>query len=245
VWGTSGSAIGRIGVIAHEIGHFFGLPDLYDGSIGSGIGSYCLMSNSWGFDASQYYPPMMSAWSKIKLGWVTPTLITAPGRYSARQGCDYPDVFKITSNFPPGEYLLIENRQKCKFDAMIKGPGLAIFHIDESASLNTEGYPGQTNWPTNAQHYRVALLQADGNYNLEKGNNRGDETDLFFSPLVTGISSSGTSAGLAFPNTNAYQGGNVSYTGISITSISCPSSIMTFDVGLFGVSIPTPAPEFS
>jgi hypothetical protein len=183
----------------------------------------------------------MSAWSKIQLGWVTPMVITASGTYTARQGCTYPDVFKISTNFPSGEFLLIENRQKCNFDAKISGPGLAIFHIDESASYTTEGYPGQTGWPTNAQHYRVALLQADGNYNLEKGNNRGDATDLFFSGGVNGITTSGTTGGLAYPNTKAYKGGIILETGINITQISASSVNMTFVVN-FGPLPPTPAP---
>jgi M6 family metalloprotease-like protein len=240
LWGKSGSSIGRISVIAHETGHFFGLPDLYDVSFGwPGIGSYCLMANGWGFDGSQYYPPLLSAWAKIQVGWVSPTVITAAGTYTARKACDFPDVFQISKNFPSGEYLLIENRQKCKFDALMAGPGLAIFHIDDSAT-NTAGYPGQTGWPTNGNHYKVALLQADGSYSLEKNANRGDATDLFYSGGVNSITSAGVSSGAAHPNTKAYKGGTILDTGISITSIGPSSDSMSFSVS-FGATSPVPA----
>jgi M6 family metalloprotease-like protein len=241
LWSTSGSAIGRIGVIAHETGHFFGLPDLYDGAGGTGIGSYCLMSNPWGMDASQYLPPVMSAWAKYQLGWVTPILVTTSGLYTTRQACSYPDVLKISKNFPIGEYLLIENRQKCNFDSKLLGPGLAIFHVDELASLTSEGYPGQMGWPTNGNHYQVSLLQADGKYDLEKGQNRGDATDLFSGVGVSSISSAGTSTGVNYPNTNAYQGGIIKRTGISISNITSSSGIMSFVVNFDDLS-PTMAP---
>ena len=175
VWGTSGSEIGRIGVIAHETGHFLGLPDLYDGGGGAGIGSYGLMANSWGFDGSQRYPPIMSPWSKMQLGWITPTELTVPGTYSLSGSWNTPQVYKISAGFPANEFLVIENRQKQSFDAKVPTPGICIWHIDNAAFDNTiEGYPGQSGWPGNGKHYRVALLQADGLYDLENGRDRGE-----------------------------------------------------------------------
>lgn len=234
IWGTSGNNIGRIGVIAHETGHFLGLPDLYDfDGGGNGIGSVGLMANCWGFDNSQYHPPHMSPWSKIQLGWLVPTLIQNSGRYALKRSCDNPDVYIIKHNYPTNEYLLIENRQKCRFDADLAGVGgLAVYHIDEIASYNTEGFTGQNNWPSNGNHYRVALLQADGAYDLERGNNRGDGNDFFHSSGVSGIGPFGTSSAKgsvnAFPNTKAYQGGRIRNTDVSIKQISSSGYVMTF-----------------
>lgn len=235
IWGKSGSDIGRIGVVAHEIGHYFGLPDLYDGLGGQGIGSYSLMANAWGSDGSQYYPPHMCAWSKLQLGWVAPVVITKNGTYSIRQACDYPEMYLINYNFPSNEYLLIENRQQCGFDVGIPGAGLAIFHIDDISDYAARGYPGlvdpeKGSWPMSGKHYKVALLQADGMYDMERDVNRGDPTDLFVTGAADSIGPCGTSSGAAYPNTNSYQGGIITDTGIKISGISLPGTTMIFNV---------------
>lgn len=241
LWGTSGSQIGRIGVVAHETGHFLGLPDLYDYGdytfgTGSGIGSYGLMANSWGFDGSQYHPPIMSAWSKIGLGWINPTVVSSSGYYSLRQACDYPDVIKISTGYPSGEYLLIENRQPCGFETTMYQGGLAIFHIDDNAN-NIRGFPGQTGWPGNGNHYEVALLQADGDYDLEEGYDRGDQYDLFHGGFTDSIGPNGISGGgftSAHPNTKAYKNGNIINTDVTISNISSAGSTMTFAITIGG-----------
>lgn len=225
LWGRCGTEISRIGAIAHETGHFIDLPDLYDvdGS-GYGSGNYDMMANMWGWKNDQYYPPIMSCWTKVQAGWIQPIEIEKSGSYSLPAAAEYPMCFKISKGFPDKEYLLVENRYATSYDIMMPGQGgLAIWHVDEKANLNVEGHPDQNNYPENGKHYKVSLLQADGEFNLEKKVNRGDYGDLYREGGR--VRSSGT-----YPNTQSYQHGEVSDTNIEISNISAPGTLMSFKV---------------
>ena len=216
-----------IGVIAHETGHYFGLPDLYDTDNSSeGLGSYCLMANAWGFNNDALHPPHPSAWCKIQLGWMFPLVDPPPGLYSLTQAEAAPSVIKLTSGFPAGEYLLIENRQPAGTETDMPMGGLAVWHVDENASgagsiapNKVEGYPGQPGWPQNNNHYTIALLQADGLYELEQNidptpNVRGgDAGDLYHDVPDDALSES------TVPSSDAYQGGVLNPTGVTISNV--------------------------
>ncbi|MFO1009128.1 MAG: M6 family metalloprotease domain-containing protein [Planctomycetota bacterium] len=230
LWATSGSAPGRIGVVCHELGHYFGLPDLYDtDGTSQGIGNWCLMAaGSWGFDGTQQYPSHMSAYCKTKLGWVVPQLLM-PGAFTAPQVETNASVYRLDSGYPPGEYLLLENRQKTGFDLQLPQGGLAIWHIDEgkgsysdNSPNNDEGYSGQSGWPTNGRHYRVAMLQADGSFNLERNQGRGDSGDVFHGAGTTSLTPTTT------PNSKAYQSGTIVDNGNALQGIAASSANMAF-----------------
>jgi immune inhibitor A len=119
--GVEGIAPCRIGLLAHEVAHLGGLPDLYDGKVGRGIGSWGLLGFSEGFSGQGHTPSHFSPWAKIKLEWLKPKELTNSGTYTIRQVEDYPDVYKIQQGFPENEYLLIENRQPVRFDRDLPG----------------------------------------------------------------------------------------------------------------------------
>ena len=180
--GVKGSAPCRIGLLAHEVAHLGQLPDLYDGGIGRGIGSWGLLGFSDGFNRTGHTPTHFSPWAKHKLDWIVLKDLTASGTYTIKQIEEFPDVYRIQEGFPEGEYLLIENRQPVRFDRELPGGvgGLAIWHVDENKKHNREpGHPDVPGWPENDAHYMVALVQADGRFDLERGLNYGDEDDLF------------------------------------------------------------------
>ena len=224
------STMQTMGVFAHEYGHALGLPDLYDTDYSSeGIGNWSLMAaGSWTYvGVPGDRPAHMDAWSKYKLGWVTPTQVSGTlTNESIQQAATAADVYKLltgTANPPSGEYFLVENRQKTGFDAGLPGAGLLIWHIDESKTDNTqECIVG----PPCSSHYKVALIQADNLWNLENGTNRGDTGDPY--PGSTNNTSLTASTS---PNSNLYSG---SSSGVSITNISPSAPTMTATLSTSG-----------
>jgi hypothetical protein len=199
------------------------------------------MANSWGGDGSQQPPPLMSAWSKIALGWLDPNELFVPGHYTLGDSLNSNQVYKVTDSFPAGEYLLIENRRRKDPNSAVvdnipvSGDGMVIYHIDDSTGYNIEGYPGQSGWPDNGNHYRVAVLQADGDYNLEKGNNRGDSGDAYRESFISLIGPA------TVPSTDSYQDGIVYATDHEISAVSAAGATMAFDFNAGQIPADPPA----
>jgi immune inhibitor A len=159
-----------MGVFAHEFGHVLGLPDLYDTSYRSrGVGDFCLMgSGSWGGGGER--PTRLSAWCLAKLGFVRPRTVRRAERVElAPLAEDRRDCLRLPIGASRGpEYFLLECRRRAGRDAALPGGGLAVWHVDERQSANAT-----------AQAPLVALVQADGARDLERGRNAGDAGDLF------------------------------------------------------------------
>lgn len=177
-YGCDGRTPIDIGVFAHEFGHAFGLPDLYDTSgQGQGVGNWCLMSGgSWGGDGqSPDRPVQMSPWAKELLGWVAPKEITGnltPASIATYE--DNPDVYRL--RISPTKYYLINNIGRKLSNSRLPTAGLQIWLVDEATVNN--GLPSNT-VNANPDNYGVDLIQADGTRRLHTRDFRGGPGDLF------------------------------------------------------------------
>ncbi len=224
-WTTPGDM--TIGVFCHDFGHAFGLPDLYDVDGGSqGIGRWSLMAGgSWNgsFGSS---PAHLDVWCKIQMGFAAPYVIS-----SNRMGVQIPNaeesnsgIFRLWTNGALGpEYFLVENRQRIGYDAALPSAGLLIWHIDDTVSTgNTRPW-----YPPNdprTGHYRVALVQADNLFQLEKNQNSGNSGDPF-----PGFTVNRTFNSSSAPNSYSYRGES---TFVRVENISDSKETMTADLGV-------------
>ena len=175
--------LNEIGVFCHEFGHTLGLPDLYDttvlgGASNTGPGNWSLMSSgAYGGDGvSPESPSHMGAWCSLFLGWVNrvrPTQDTTITLAPLADGGPLIEFWFQGEDSP--EHFLLENRVRESFDRKLPNDGLLVHQIDEAMigqriaanRINTGPTPG------------MRVLEADGNYDLYYGWNRGDASDPF------------------------------------------------------------------
>jgi immune inhibitor A len=209
----------KIGVCAHELGHLlFGFPDLYDTDGSSeGIGDWCLMAGgSWGGGGDRPVHP--SAWCKANQGWVSVDNRVGNGTVSIPDVKMSRVVHRLWKDGGGGdEYFLVENRQQTGFDTSLPGSGLLVWHVDEAQ-------PGNTN----ENHYKVALMQADGKRQMELNVNRGDAGDPY-----PGTSHNNTFNATSKPNSKSYGDAD---TSVAVTEISASGPTMTARLDVKAVS---------
>src|SRR5581483_2400469 len=170
------------GVLCHEFGHLLGLPELYapGGAAHEGVGVWDLMGQGTWLGRGDS-PPGLSAWSKLRLGWVDVETVTTTTPALALPAVQTtPRVVKIPA-VPgvPEEYYLLENRARIGVDRSLPGEGLLVWHVDE----RVRGFRSGESDPA---HKLLHLVEADGRGDLDRGHaaggNRGDATDPWRGP---------------------------------------------------------------
>ena len=153
----------------HENGHMLcDFPDLYDyGYQSNGSGVYCLMAG--GASTEQKHPTLPCAYLRYKAGWAT----SAPPSFPARPSRPMHPATSSSST-RRARPNISSSRIGCSPGATSGSP--------------IRGWPSGTwtNWRSNNNeqmtkklHYECSLEQADGQFDLERLRNQGDDKDLF------------------------------------------------------------------
>jgi M6 family metalloprotease-like protein len=137
-----------ISVLAHELGHYLGLPDLYDTSYSTSAAWHLyevrdcsvMADGCWGIDPEGgYIPYSMDVWSRYALGWIEPQTADQNGDYTVAAQSYTEDEAYSALYLPTqreGEYYLLENRRFTKWDAGMTEyydcAGVIVWHIDDA-----------------------------------------------------------------------------------------------------------------
>ncbi len=223
----------EIGVICHETGHLFGLPDLYDTRQDrAGIGGWGLMgTGAWGGDGQQPASPSWPcAWSRTQLGWATVREVSIDGPVTIAD-----EILSVRDpDQPAGERWLIENRRRSGYDRSLPAAGLLIWHVDDAVIDETR----HLNEVNAGEVLGVALEAADGRRDLVTiGGNRGDPSDPW-----PGLSGASRFSSLTAPSSDDNTGAS---TRVALSQIPLAAGSMTFEVAMGVEHLDTTPPELS
>ncbi len=168
------------GVYAHEMGHAFGMPDLYNPSDLRQVdpGGWALMSTGDRYEAPGKalnplrlagFPIHQDPLQKILLGWLRPVEVTGEtGSVVIPPYAQQPVAYRLWAfgSRTQNEYFLVVNRHSVGFDRFLPGRGLNIFHIDKAIY----GDPIRNLFNTvqsNPSHKGNDLVDADGRNDMD------------------------------------------------------------------------------
>jgi M6 family metalloprotease-like protein len=186
----SGSPEHAMAVLAHEVGHLFGVGDYYEryGGIEPEyrrwlVGCFGVMgAGSWGCGSGQvtgFGPTQMVPYTKWFLGWidlerVQPTQDTTYELEPSQTGGR--GLWVPLGPSAPAESFLIEYRPQIGFDEVLPAGGVLIYHLD--------WFHGFRQIPPGAPNPAfLHLVEADGDNGLlivqGQGGDRGEASDVF------------------------------------------------------------------
>lgn len=227
---TGSTSIIRIGTICHEMGHFFGLPDLYDYSASTaGLGKWSIMaSGSWNGDYGSQ-PAHFCAYCKYMLGFVKPTTMHSLAGATLPRVEDNASVFMLRDGMTNGEYFLVENRANTGFDNTTSTifPGLLIYHVYGTSANNDLG-----TWT----HPLVKIEEADGDNSLGTSASSSEAGDVWTSTsgLAGGFrdQTGNTTANAMVYQSAAYTRSDSasSYSYVRVTNFSAAAATMSCNI---------------
>ncbi len=116
--------------IIHETGHVtFHMRDLY----GFGVGAFDISGPTCGYSDSVFF--RTSAWQKLHLGWIAPTVVVRDGYYSVDRTDSSGEAFILYDpDKGTNDYFIVENRQRTAgtYDQNAADNGLVIWRIDDA-----------------------------------------------------------------------------------------------------------------
>jgi M6 family metalloprotease-like protein len=219
------------GVLAHEMFHVLGAPDLYhytyDGMVP--VGGWDVM------EADQNPPQHMGCFMKFKYGdWIASIPeITAAGTYSLHPlTSSTNNCYKIASPYSTTEYFLVEYRRRetgSTFEASLPGTGLLVYRINTQAIGNAYGPPDEV------YIYRPGgTTTTNGNVNAANFSSDVGRTAVNDATDPSSFLSNGSAGGLRICNVGA-SGSTISFDYGSICPIT--GYIISGNAGVGGVTL--------